>query len=164
MGGLKDISEDVSEVGLDWFDIMPAVRMGVATYEQKTYAVPVDGDVIIMLYRTDLVEGVGLPTPRTWDDVETILDFYEGKDINGDGIADYGNCFATKKDNIADKMFWSIAASFLQTQGTSQGAFFDSALMKPISSNPKFIGVLNIFKQPVLQSLFRDNKYRVRFQ
>ena len=164
MGGLKDISEDVSEVGLDWFDIMPAVRMGVATYEQKTYAVPVDGDVIIMLYRTDLVEGVGLPTPRTWDDVETILDFYEGKDINGDGIADYGNCFATKKDNIADKMFWSIAASFLQTQGTSQGAFFDSALMKPISSNPKFIGVLKIFKKLVLQSPFRDNKEGVRWQ
>lgn len=164
MGGIKEINEEIGEVGLDWFDIMPAVRFGVSTYEQKTYAVPVDGDVIIMLYRTDLVEGAGLPTPRTWDDVETILDFYEGKDINGDGFADYGNCFATKRGNIADKIFWSIASSFLQTQGTSQGSFFDPETMEPISANPKFIDVLKIFKKLTLHSPFRDNTEGVRWQ
>ena len=151
LGGLLDISEQVGQVGLDWFDIMPAVRMGVATYQKKIYAVPLDGDVIIMLYRTDLVEDVGLPTPKTWDDVIEILEYYEGS-------ATYGNCFSTQRNDIADKMFWAIAASFLQREGTSQGTFFDPKSMNPISSTPEFIRVLNIYMTLVMQSPFRLNK------
>ena len=145
LGGLLDISEQVGQVGLDWFDIMPAVRMGVATYQQKIYAVPLDGDVIIMIYRTDLVEDVGLPTPRTWDDVLEILEYYNETDT-------YGNCFSTQRNDIADKMFWAIAASFLQREGTTQGIFFDPKSMNPISSTPGFIDVLKIYKKLVLQS------------
>jgi len=157
LGGLQDISEQVGEVGLDWFDIMPAVRLGVASYKQKIYAVPVDGDVIMMLYRKDLVEDVGLPTPRSWDDVFKILEYYKGKDFNGDGVPDYGTCFASARNDIGDKMFWAIASSILQLQGTSEGTFFDAKTMEPISANPRFKQVLQIFQKLVLSSAFRDN-------
>ena len=65
MEELKDVSNDINVVGLGWFDVVPAVRTGVAMYKKNIYAVPLDGDVIVMLYRKDLVEGVGLPTPHT---------------------------------------------------------------------------------------------------
>ena len=186
--GLLDISQNVREqVGLDWFDIMPAVRSGVATYKKRVYGIPVDGDVIIMLYRTDLVEDVGLPTPNSWDDVLKIIDYYADQDINGDGAADYANCFSTKSKEIASAIFWAIASSFLQTKGvdikhahlshqylnnniqylilirsffkgTSQGAFFDPETFDPISAtHDKFGDLLEVYKKLVQQSPFRDN-------
>ena len=158
MGGLKDISEEMlNTVGEDWFDIMPAVRSGVATYKQKVYAVPLDGDVIVMLYRKDLVEDVGLPTPRSWQDVLDILEYYQGKDIDGDGVADFGNCFPTAQRDIADKMFWAVASSFLQTLGTSQGTFFHPITMEPTSSTPGFIEVLEVYDKLVQHSPFHVN-------
>lgn len=109
---------------------MPAVRNGVATYKKKVFAVPIDGDVILMLYRRDLVEDVGLPTPNTWDDVLEILDYYKDKD----GL--YGNCLPTAQNDISGEIFFSIASSFLQTKGTSEGVFFDPDTMEPGMFSP----------------------------
>jgi len=166
MGGLMEITDEVGKAGLDWFDIMPAVRNGVAEYKGKTFAVPLDGDVILMLYRKDLVEDIGLPTPRTWDDVLEILEYYDNKDINGDGVPDYGNCFATAEDNIGGESFWAVAGSFLQTLGTSSGIFFDPDTMEPISSyrQEDFIKILQLYKKLVQHSPFRDDPSGVRWQ
>lgn len=165
LGGFKDITDETLNVpGLDWFDIMPAVRKGVATYKKKVYGVPLDGDAIYMLYRKDLVEDVGLPTPRSWDDVLEILNFYEGKDINGDGIADFGNCFSTAERDIGGTMFWSIASSFLQTLGTAQGVFFNPETMDPVSSTPEFLGVLEIYQKLVQHSPFALNNKGVNWE
>ena len=47
--GLLDITDEIGNaVGLDWFDIMPAVRQGVASYKNRVYTVPLDGDVRII--------------------------------------------------------------------------------------------------------------------
>ena len=169
LGGFKDISDEIinQAVGEDWLDIMPAVRTGVATYNGKIYAVPLDGDVIYMIYRTDLVEGRGLPTPRSWKDVVDILDYYgkeENADFTNDTIADYGNCFATAENDISNKMFWAIASSVLQTQGTSQGAFFDAETMDPISSSDNFQDVLLMVNKLVQNSPFRDDQSGVDWQ
>jgi len=117
-----------------------------------------------MLYRKDLVEDVGLPTPRSWDDIMTILAYYDGKDINGDGVPDFGNCFSTAEDDIADKMFWAVAASFVQTRGTSQGIFFDPETMEPVSSSPEFIEVLEVYDNLVQHSPFAVNNTGVTWQ
>ena len=159
---LLDITEEVGNaVGLDWFDIMPAVRQGVASYKNRVWTVPLDGDVIIMMYRTDLVEGRGLKAPNTWDDVIKIIDYYqkpENADFNGDGIPDFANCFSTAENDIGGTMFWSIASSFLQTKGTAQGTFFDSETFDPISAaDPEtFAEVLRVYNILVQNSPFRD--------
>jgi len=160
--GLLDVTEEVGEaVGLDWFDIMPGVRQGVASYRERVWTVPLDGDVIVMLYRSDLVEGRGLNPPRTWDDVLDIIEYYsqpENADINGDGVADFANCFSTAENDIAGTMFWSIASSFLQTKGTAQGTFFDPESFDPISKWKKeeFLHVLEVYNKLVQSSPFRD--------
>jgi multiple sugar transport system substrate-binding protein len=165
MGGLMDLSDSIFHAaGLDWFDIMPAVRIGSATYTQKVFAIPIDGDVIYMVYRKDLVEDVGLPTPHSWDDVSTILEYYQEKDINGDGVPDFGNCFSTAENDIADKIFWAVASSFLQTRGTSQGTFFDPETMEPISSTPEFQNVLHVYRHLVHHSPFIVNQTGVTWE
>ena len=118
--------------------------------------------VIVMLYRTDLVEERGLKSPDTWDDVLEIIDYYskpENADLNGDGIPDYPNCFSSAENDIGGTMFWSIASSFLQTQGTAQGTFFDPETFDPISaaSSETFAEVLGIYNILVQNSPFRDS-------
>lgn len=160
--GLLEVTEEVGNaVGLDWFDIMAGVRQGVASYRERVWTVPLDGDVIIMLYRSDLVEGRGLNPPKTWDDVLDIIEYYsqpENADINGDGVADFANCFSTAENDIAGTMFWSIASSFLQTKGTAQGTFFDPESFDPISEWKKeeFLHVLEVYNKLVQSSPFRD--------
>ena len=74
----------------------------------------------------------GLKAPTTWDDYLTIAQKYQGQDLNGDGEPDYGSCIAKKKG--AQSYWWiiSVAAGLLQSQGTNQGAFFDTTNMNPL--------------------------------
>lgn len=163
-GKFMELTSEVERSDIDWGDILPAIRNGVSIFQKKIYAIPIDGDVIMSLYRTDLVEGVGLPPIRTWKDVRIISEYYEGKDINGDGVADFPICIATAEKSISHTMFWSVAASFLQTQGTSQGSFFNPDNMEPISADPKFLEVLEYYKFLVEHSHFRENPNGVPWQ
>ena len=49
-------------------------------------------------YRTDLLKEAGLEPPKTWDDYLAIAEHFNGKDLNGDGKADYGSCIAKKRN------------------------------------------------------------------
>jgi multiple sugar transport system substrate-binding protein len=44
-------------------------------------------------------------------------------------------------------MSWSIAGSYLQAKGTSEGAFFDVNTMKPLVNNEGFATALDIYKK-----------------
>ena len=44
-------------------------------------------------------------------------------------------------------MSWSVAGSYLQAEGTSQGAFFDVNTMKPLVNNQAFATALDVYKQ-----------------
>jgi multiple sugar transport system substrate-binding protein len=44
-------------------------------------------------------------------------------------------------------MSWSVAGSYLQAEGTSQGAFFDVNTMKPLVNNEGFAAALDIYKK-----------------
>src|SRR5439155_730095 len=78
----------------------------------------------MVYYRTDLLQKDGLQPPQTWDDYISIAQHFQGKDLNGDGKADYGSCLAMKRSAQSYWMYSSIASAFIQSQGTKQGAFF----------------------------------------
>ena len=147
-GFLEDISSRVqSDANLKWNDIAPFFRDFSASYQGKTYTVPLDGDFMMVYYRSDLLKKDGVQPPATWQDYLSIAQRYNGKDLNGDGKADYGSCIAKKRSAQSYWMFLAIAGSYLQTQGTSQGAFFDSATMKPLVNNPAYAAALDLYKQ-----------------
>jgi multiple sugar transport system substrate-binding protein len=156
MGKFMELTQEVKREGLDWGDILPAIRNGVSIFNKKIYSIPIDGDVIMSLYRKDLVDDVGLPPIRNWDDVRYIANYYDGKDINGDGVPDFPICIPTAEISISHSIFWAVASSFLQTQGTSQGTFFNPDTMDPISSKPEFVEILDYYKFLVQNSHFRE--------
>ena len=104
----------------------PFFRDFSATYKGKVYTIPLDGDFQMVYYRSDLLQQDGLQPPATWDDYLAIAKEYHGQDLNGDGKPDYGSCIAKKRNAQSYWFITSVAGDFIQTQGTSQGVFFDT--------------------------------------
>jgi multiple sugar transport system substrate-binding protein len=147
-GYLEDLTDRVAaDEAIDWDDIAPFFRDFSASYQGRTYTVPFDGDFQMVYYRTDVLEQLGLEPPKTWDDYLAIAEAANGQDMNGDGEADYGSCIAKKPAAQSYWMITSVASAFLQSQGTSQGAFFDSETFVPLyGNNPAFARALEVYK------------------
>lgn len=147
-GYLEDLTPRIeADPALQWEDIAPFFRNFSATYGGKIYTIPLDGDFQMVYYRTDLLEAEGLKPPETWEDYLAIAQHFHGKDLNGDGVPDFGSGIAKRRGAQSYWMFWSIAASFLQSQGTQQGAFFDVDTMEPLTNNEAFARALEIYKE-----------------
>ncbi|MBI3244513.1 MAG: extracellular solute-binding protein [Chloroflexi bacterium] len=144
-GYLEDLTDRVkASEELAWDDIGPFFRDFSATYQGKAYTVPLDGDFQMVYYRSDFIK----TPPNTWDDLITTAGEYQGKDLNGDGQGDYGVCLAMKRSAQSYWMFTSIASAYLQSQGTGQGAFFDTGNMQPLyGDNEAMAKALDVYKQ-----------------
>ena len=143
---LEDLTDRIkADTALQGEDVGAFFRDFSATYAGRTYTIPLDGDFHMVYYRSDLLEKEGLAPPETWDDYLNIAKTFHGKDLNGDGKADYGSCIAKKRNAQSYWMIISIAGGYLQTQGTSQGVFFDTADMSPLFNNEAFGAALDIY-------------------
>jgi multiple sugar transport system substrate-binding protein len=148
-GILEDLTDEIAaDPDLMWDDIAPFFRNYIATYNGNAYVIPLDGDLHMIYYRTDLFEEAGLEAPRTWEEYLAAAEQFNGQDLNGDGEADYGSCIPKVRQG---QSFWWIvdfAGARLQTEGTGQGAFFDTDTMEPLfGPNPAFIRALELFKE-----------------
>jgi multiple sugar transport system substrate-binding protein len=147
-GYLEDLTDRVkNDKALRWDDIAPFFRDFSATYQGKVYTIPLDGDFHMLYYRTDILAAGGDKPPETWADYLAIAKKYNGKDLNGDGKPDYGSCLFKKRNAQSYWTIVDIAATLIQSQGTGQGAFFDTANMKPLVDNAAFKKALEIYKE-----------------
>lgn len=147
-GYLEDLTDRVAaDEALEWEDIAPFFRDFSATYKGSIYTIPLDGDFHMVYYRSDLLEQEGLEPPRTWEDYLEIAKTFHGRDLNGDGDPDYGSCISKKRGAQAYWWITSVAAPFIQSQGTSQGTFFDTETLEPLVNNEAFAAALDIYDE-----------------
>ena len=146
-GFLQDLTDKVkSDTQLQWDDIGPFFRDFSATYNGKVYTIPLDGDFHMIYYRKDLFDKEGMKAPNTWDEYIAAAKHFQGKDLNGDGKPDYGSCISMKKAAQAYWFITSVAGGALQSQGTSQGAFFNTDNMQPLIDNEGFRKAMETYK------------------
>lgn len=146
-GYLQDITAWVeADEALEWDDVGAFFRDFSSTYEGSIYTLPLDGDFHMVYYRTDVLEEIGMEAPKTWDEYLAIAEAAHGMDMNGDGEADYGSCIGKARNNQGYWFITTIAAPMLQSQGTSQGAFFNTETMEPLVNNAAFAKALQIYK------------------
>ncbi len=120
-GYLADLSDKVkNDPTIKWDDVGPFFRDFSASYQGKTYAIPLDGDFHMVYYRSDLLAKDGLKPPATWDDYLTIAAKYNKQDLNGDGTPDYGSCISKKRNSQAYWFITSIAGGFIQTRARTR--------------------------------------------
>ena len=132
---------------IKWDEIGPFFRNFSATYGGKTYLVPLDGDFHMLYYRTDVLDKAGLKPPKTWDEYLEVAKALNGKDFNGDGTKGYGSCIAKKRNAQSYWFVTDITSSMVQSNGTSQGTFFDTKDMKPLVDNEGFRKALDFLKE-----------------
>lgn len=147
-GFLEDLTTRVAaDKALQEDDVAPFFRDFSQKYNNKVYMLTLDGDFHMMYYRSDIFEQNGLKAPKTWDEYLTAAKTLHGKDLNGDGTPDYGSCISKKRNAQAYWFITSIAGSFIQSKGTSQGAFFDAKTGKPLVNNEGFSKALDILNE-----------------
>ena len=147
-GYLEDITDRVAnDKAIQWDDIGTFFRNFSAKYGGKTYLIPLDGDFHMLYYRSDVFKDAGLEPPKTWDDYLAAAKALNGKDMNGDGTPDYGSCIAKKRNAQSYWFVTDVAGSMIQSKGTGQGAFFNTANMDPLVNNPAFAKALEFLNE-----------------
>lgn len=147
-GLIEDLTDRVAaDSAIEADDIAGFFREFSQKYDGKTYMLTVDGDFHMVYYRTDVAEELGLAAPKTWDEYLAFAKAANGKDMNGDGEADYGSCIAKQRNQQSYWMITSIASAYIQSQGTSQGAFFNTADMSPLYNNEAFAEALRVYAE-----------------
>ncbi len=145
-GFLVDLTDWVAaDDALEVDDIAGFFREFSQQFSGRTYMLTLDGDFQMAYYRTDVLAQLGMDPPETWDDYLAIAEAAHGMDMNGDDQPDYGSCISKKRNAQAYWAIHSIAGAFLQSQGTSQGAFFDPETMAPLVNNAGFRAALEIY-------------------
>jgi len=146
-GLIEDLTPYVeADEALEWNDVAPFFR-DFNSYDGKVYSIPLDGDMHMVYYRIDSLEEAGLEPPKTWDDYLNVAKTLNGKDLNGDGEPDYGSCISKAPAQQSYWWIWSIAAPYIQSQGNTQGAFFNTKDMTPLVNNDGFKRALEVYKE-----------------
>ncbi|MEM7344183.1 MAG: extracellular solute-binding protein [Chloroflexota bacterium] len=147
-GYIEVLSDRIAaDDALEWDDVAPFFRDFSAGYQGEIYTIPLDGDFQMVYYRSDVLAENGLEPPQTWDDYLAIAAAVHEQDMNGDGEPDYGSCIGKARSQQAYWFITSIASGFLQSQGTSQGAFFDTETFEPLVNTEGYKRALEIYKE-----------------
>src|SRR5438105_11395326 len=147
-GLMEDLSDRIAkDQALKLDDVGAFFRDFSMKFGGKTYMITLDGDFQMVYYRTDVAKELGLSAPQTWDDYIAFAKAANGKDMNGDGKPDFGSCIAKKRNAQSYWMITSVASAFIQSKGTSQGAFFDTKDMSPLYNNDGFAEALKVYQE-----------------
>jgi multiple sugar transport system substrate-binding protein len=141
---------------LNYMDVVPAYRDHVTRYGRDRVALPYGGSALVLVYRRDAFEraqnrasasekGLSLSEPPgTWDQLDAVARFFQGRDWDGDGKPDFGIAFALRPDaeGVASATFLARSASL--GQHPDHFSFvFDSETMTPRIDTPPFVEALS---------------------
>jgi len=69
---LHPLNDFVAEAGIDWDDYGPAYQQASTGNSDTIYGLPFRGHPLLLHYRADVLEAVGMEPPQTWQDVSAI--------------------------------------------------------------------------------------------
>jgi multiple sugar transport system substrate-binding protein len=146
-GYLEDLTPRVAKDSkLREDDVAPFFREFSQKYAGKTYMVTLDGDFQMAYYRTDILQKLASSRPRRGTTTST-----SPRPRTARTSATASRCRARASPrSAARRSYWmitSVAGGFLQARGTTEGAFFDPATMKPLVNNDGFARALEIYKE-----------------
>jgi len=134
-------------------DVLPAPR-ALLSYGGKKYMVANDHDGQVLYYRRDLLADpqhqrafqqkyrYALEVPKTWAQFRDIAEYFNGRDLNGDGVADHGVTIALKAGVQGMFHFMSLSAPFVIGPTNPKLYWFDPQSMKPLIESPGHVRAL----------------------
>jgi len=137
----------------DIADVLPGPRT-LLTYGGHKYMVAHDHDGQVMYYRRDLLSdplhraafqtryGYPLDVPQTWDQFRNVAEYFDGKDLNGDGEPDDGLTMHLCVGWQGMFHFISFSAPFVIGPENPALYWFDPQTMRPLLDSPGHIRAL----------------------
>ena len=134
-------------------DVLPGPRR-LLEYGGKKYMVANDHDGQVMYYRRDLLAdprhqaafrqkyGYALAVPQTWAQFRDVAEYFNGRDLNGDGVPDHGVTMALKVGAQGMFHFMSLSAPFVIGPDNPVLYWFDPQSMKPLLESPGHVRAL----------------------
>lgn len=134
-------------------DVLPGPRR-LLSYAGKKYMIANDHDGQVMYYRRDLLEdptqraaflakyGYALGVPATWAQFRDVAEYFDGKDLNGDGVPDHGLTMHLKVGAQGMFHFMSFSAPFVIGPDNPDLYWFDPRTMKPLIDSPGHLRAL----------------------
>lgn len=135
-------------------DVAPAYRDQVAKYGNTRVALPYGGTALVLVYHRDAFENeanraaakeakLELKPPETWEELDALARFFQGRDWNQDGRPDAGIAlaFGPDPDGLGDATYLARAAGLGQHH--DQYSFlFDADTMAARIDSPPFVEAL----------------------
>jgi multiple sugar transport system substrate-binding protein len=135
-------------------DVLPAPR-SLLSYAGRKYMVANDHDGQVMYYRRDLLAdaqhqeafrrkyGYALGVPATWAQFRDVAEYFNGRDLNGDGVPDHGVVLPLKAGAQGMFHFMSLSAPFVIGPTNPKHYWFDAQTMKPLIDSPGHVRALS---------------------
>lgn len=136
-------------------DLLPAPR-ALLPYGGKKYMVANDHDGQVLYYRRDLLADpqhqraflqkyrYALDVPKTWAQFRDIAEYFNGRDLNGDGVPDHGLTIALKAGVQGMFHFMALSAPFVIGPNNPKLYWFDPHSMKPLIESPGHVRALEV--------------------
>ncbi|MEO8056800.1 MAG: extracellular solute-binding protein [Burkholderiales bacterium] len=133
--------------------VLPAPRK-LLSYAGKKYMIGNDHDGQVMYYRRDLIAdpqhraafakayGYPLGVPSTWAQFRDVAEYFNGKDLNADGVPDHGLTLHLKVGAQGMFHFMSFSAPFVIGPNNPNLYWFDPNTMKPLIASPGHVRAL----------------------
>jgi multiple sugar transport system substrate-binding protein len=129
---LRPYIESTVEATTDWSDIFLSYRQWISQYQNKILMYPLDGDLMSLFYRRDILEEFGLSVPRTWDEYNAVAAATHGKFSARTNKTLVGSCVGRVQGCAGAYYANLVLSSMTQLDGYSQGHLFDTTTMKPL--------------------------------
>ena len=136
-------------------DVLPGPR-ALLEYGGRKYMVANDHDGQVMYYRRDLLAdtnhraafkkkyGYELGVPKTWEQLRDEAEYFNDKDLNGDGIPDHGVSLHLKIGQHAMFEFISASAPFVIGPTNRKLYWFDPQSIRPLLESPGHVRALKM--------------------
>jgi len=112
-------------------DVMPFFQR-YSLYGNVTKILPLDGNIVRMFYRKDLLDQHNVTVPRTWDEYQHVAQYFDqNTNVQGSCVSTCGGKTTHRNNNNAADWAFLVLSTMTQTMGTSSGFLFD-----PITSEP----------------------------
>jgi multiple sugar transport system substrate-binding protein len=136
-------------------DVLPGPR-SLLLYGGKKYMVANSHNGQVIYYRRDLFAdpqhqsafkqkyGYELDVPKTWKEFRDIAEYFDGRDLNGDGEHGHGLTMALKPGSQAMFNYMSVSAPFVIGPDNPKLYWFDPETMKPLLESPGHVRALKV--------------------